>query len=1264
MNGTGNQNEAEFLIVPTNLQAYVVGKRRSDKPYNLTPAPRSEAELSDWYTEAKYIFRPMDKGQTLPKPLDPGVHLHWALPAALTHSIHRASDKSESTQNPAPEQPYVPNRWLVLRMWYSGDVVYSKGWVVEGDYASLEPGSTPFTFFGTPPPDELKSKKFGYVGRAPDVETWSESHLEYRFRLTSFGWGDPSFAAYYPACQGIFGFHDTLKDLTSPCSLNYLVVGWYSDPAQDPLPAAGAWKDVDVKECIKCPGTLPWSCSLKGISANAFPVRTLCSGSVVGISWQPDLEYNSLSLGTAPKMAIGGSSSEAMAALLAKDAEPQQALCAFQEGQARQISDLDELGELLHRQSFSAVPGGKLWALEPKDQNTAPQSVLTAIPNDIRTKLNDLNKRQGALDELARKQESQRWRVFANWVQDPTRSSISLTVDADADQKKKVGDAKETVRNALQTAKIPMKLGDATMPPFLQPKDPFLIIDSKDLDGMDRTRSETGDGGATDDSAEPLLPCRLATQLISGLCLNRLDYSDTWQAGEHKYLPLRFPQFTAAVPGALAKRLALETLLFDPTSPAPKLPDGIPPIDSDLFLSLKQGSGLSRSDQREGELKWVGQGQKVAIQRPNQLALTLWGGASKKKTNPFLPVFLMWRAHWSPYYKTASDHPGHTSALTGWHIASSDLMLSDGLPYCDIAQYVELEGTTIVSYLSGKRLADKLEEFAKAAAPKLIPSLTRIPHQVLGQSLGGLNEILIRRILGLFLPPLKDSTVDSGVWTAIDKIAQPFMPDIESNTFLPVRSGALKLIDVWIVDAFGQVVKLIDHAAAADRPQLEVKHTNLPDELPRGYHARFAPRLVQPARLNFEWKVEYAQSVMIRVISHQQHAKVAADSITIHYELTNPTAYAEATPTFGLQLDRNAPLTTTTTRHSFIGLTPGEHTVSIQLINAKGTPVQNSQTDFQFTVVTPSRANEPDSGPLCGWIVPNYLEQNFAVFSAVGEPLGLLHDASSRNQQLNRFLNLVKSFLSKESGEEWTAFCNLVESVLRKPEGRIPPKDPTSAVLLGRPLALVRASLSLELHGLPIGYWTQDLQFVTEDFENLRVPVRLGGLNLSADGLVGYIPEQGPPCLFATTGASPTVTSSRIKFTQELTVAAGDKEPVALTLLMDPGARVHAACGILPRSAFVLPPEIAGLSSLIQEVSLSVAPVLCERPRTAPWRPTMPRPSDAFGQWSWATRPAINGSSWPEIQQADDRARFVDDLALLEGELKLRLKQDQHKATQ
>ena len=68
----------------------------------------------------------------------------------------------------------------------------------------------PFPFLGPNPPAKLEGKLCGYVGYSRLANGWQEGQKDYRFELNAFGWGDPSFAAYYPACRTILGFHDTL----------------------------------------------------------------------------------------------------------------------------------------------------------------------------------------------------------------------------------------------------------------------------------------------------------------------------------------------------------------------------------------------------------------------------------------------------------------------------------------------------------------------------------------------------------------------------------------------------------------------------------------------------------------------------------------------------------------------------------------------------------------------------------------------------------------------------------------------------------------------------------------------------------------------------------------------------------------------------------------------------------------------------------------------------------------------------------------------
>jgi hypothetical protein len=158
----------------------------------------------------------------LPKPFDlspetrpTGVYLHWALPDAVTRGSQAASDSGNA---PVPSDANavfhaVPDRWLVVRLSPSGshpDRRSVKGWILQAHDANpvkhdldgwIEPGK---------PPDGIKNP------------------------LTALGWGDLSWAGYFDNTENRLALYDDLQGVTSG-PLAYLVCGWYSDPALDPL---------------------------------------------------------------------------------------------------------------------------------------------------------------------------------------------------------------------------------------------------------------------------------------------------------------------------------------------------------------------------------------------------------------------------------------------------------------------------------------------------------------------------------------------------------------------------------------------------------------------------------------------------------------------------------------------------------------------------------------------------------------------------------------------------------------------------------------------------------------------------------------------------------------------------------------------------------------------------------------------------------------------------------------------------------------------
>src|SRR4051794_22439756 len=93
-------SDASSLLVPVHLNAWVVDSQNQE---GLAWYYADYEKLRQFQSPIPDAFDISDAS----KPAA-GVHLHWALPDALTHG--RAQSGSERI-----EFPYVPNRWLIVR---------------------------------------------------------------------------------------------------------------------------------------------------------------------------------------------------------------------------------------------------------------------------------------------------------------------------------------------------------------------------------------------------------------------------------------------------------------------------------------------------------------------------------------------------------------------------------------------------------------------------------------------------------------------------------------------------------------------------------------------------------------------------------------------------------------------------------------------------------------------------------------------------------------------------------------------------------------------------------------------------------------------------------------------------------------------------------------------------------------------------------------------------------------------------------------------
>lgn len=91
------------------------------------------------------------------------------------------------------------------------------------------------------------------------------------------------------------------------------------------------------------------------------------------------------------------------------------------------------------------------------------------------------------------------------------------------------------------------------------------------------------------------------------------------------------------------------------------------------------------------------------------------------------------------------------------------------------------------------------------------------------------------------------------------------------------------------------------------------------------------------------------QSLLVRILTPVASEKLNTSYVDVSYELVNPGVSGTA-PNFLVQLDGRDPITTKDTEYTFTGLTPGQHSVVVELVDANGTPVTGGRSAVVFFV--------------------------------------------------------------------------------------------------------------------------------------------------------------------------------------------------------------------------------------------------------------------------------------------------------------------------
>jgi hypothetical protein len=298
--------------------------------------------------------------------------------------------------------------------------------------------------------------------------------------------------------------------------------------------------------------------------------------------------------------------------------------------------------------------------------------------------------------------------------------------------------------------------------------------------------------------------------------------------------------------------------------------------------------------------------------------------------------------------------------------------------------------------------------------------------------------------------------------------------------------------------------------------------------------------------------------------------------------------------------------------------------------------------------------------PIAGWLLPNRLDASLMVYDADGAAQGELQlidgslgptgagvrwvpapgqpvtygappDLAPHMQQLATTLLA----LSTGGTNALAQLLQVIDEGLTTVNPLGSYQDQSLASLMGRPLALVRARLGLDLTGDPVfdQRWQalRDL-LAGQGFEDGGLTgtpfgVALGNSELTQDGLIGYfLGDDYTRFYLAQYGVAPPQGTYVVRGAPIPLTADPTASPVMLTMIVDPRADIHATTGILPTKAIGLPPDQTAAALGAMDVTFMAGPLVTDSKILA-----VPVPGGKLDDWSWLSHPSP--SVWSEVPQ-------------------------------
>jgi hypothetical protein len=342
-----------------------------------------------------------------------------------------------------------------------------------------------------------------------------------------------------------------------------------------------------------------------------------------------------------------------------------------------------------------------------------------------------------------------------------------------------------------------------------------------------------------------------------------------------------------------------------------------------------------------------------------------------------------------------------------------------------------------------------------------------------------------------------------------------------------------------------------------------------------------------------------------------------------------------------------------------------------------------------------------DGNPICGWIVPNHLDRSLSIYGSDGTAFGELYLSKHVHDQYkpvwqpdptdlqapqcikdipNAYLRAMLQTIydRTDNGVTISDFIRVIDETLWTINPRGERKDQNLSVLIGRPLAVVRAQLALKLRGVPFynqDWWntfkvdlsnrenlpkaTEPAQFSMIDggLLNYLWPVRLGTQALRNDGLIGYYTDNpstpansfqvfntvigpgAPSDYLKQIGADNNFLQLRFIHDDSGVPDSTQNQICNITMLLDPRGSVHAFSGLLPVTDLAVPSKFVNGALQKMCYTFRAGPFL-----SSPDAVRIPRPMASKGTWTWFDK-ALK-TTLP-VSQSDQNVRISNTAPLI-----------------